>query len=398
MNPELERYHNMSSSGFEDVLSKLVSKIGYRIVSAQLRGRYELDITAKKEDPLGEISTLIEVKRNKRDIGLTTVKKLHENTVSQNMANGILITTSGFSESARKYALEKQIRLIDGEEFLNLLKKYGFVGGEPVDKTQKIYEAAFTSSVTEQEAREYFLQKKSKKLFGLVDSPETIGAIEGRYAPVACFELTRLENILDNKSRIVRSRVASNLFYVNLNNYNLYFVHKGVFGNNPSIDSSDILKKIMGLPDNAIRILSEIVKYSEVSYDKLNKEYMLFRQENMDNMVLLQAKDLIDVRPEGEFGYVADVNIPGFDSIKYNLREFLEVSKSIDSKYESDNVVYSIDDILTLLKKFFGGEGSFKEVIYLPYYRCKYVNRKDGTFRLKTLITPKFLLNPHAQN
>lgn len=64
--------------------------------------------------------TLVQVKHWRQEVGVKDVRELWGIVASERAAGGVLIGTSGFSARAREFAAGKELRLIDGPEFLEL--------------------------------------------------------------------------------------------------------------------------------------------------------------------------------------------------------------------------------------------------------------------------------------
>ncbi len=250
---------------------------------------------------------------------------------------------------------------------------------------------AFVQDITEAGAKGYFEKKRKGGIFG---SKEEIAEIERRYAPLGVFDVTRTDEIREGVLfSITKNLKKNNTFYVNLNGADLYYGSKGIFKKKQVIKSLDIIKKIADLPLESIAILSDIVQHGEISYEELNKRYFLFLNRGFDNILILQTRGLIEIKHRIlhpiVLGYVNNVDIPAFDDKGYNLKEFL-YPDPLKEGYEIDNIAYSPGTISEILRVFFNGDTELNRIMYMPYDRCRYIDKKNR-FRYEVLISPRFL-------
>ena len=84
---------------------------------------------------------------------------------------------------------------------------------------------------------------------------------------------------------------------------------------------------------------------------------------------------------------------------KYDLRHFLVVDNVINSEIDRDKIKYTSTDVSTILKSIFGGSVSHKGIIYMPYYRCRYIDTDTKQIsRYEILISPKFITEGKDKN
>jgi len=256
----------------------------------------------------------------------------------------------------------------------------------------------FLPEKTETEIRRYFENAVEKDI--LRRPKERIAEIERRYAPLGIFHIhrTRKEKV-GTISKLDKIVEEENNIYVNLNNLELYYVSgKKILGKKRSILSSDLIERIIDLPTPCIEFLSDIINKGIVSHHELNKKHFLFLNGNFDYILILRTRELIDInptriltvnRPLTNLEYRSNVNIPEFNDVRYDLKEFLVTGKMKDREHKRDNVEYKPKEVLESLDTIFEGEGKFKEKIYMPYDRCRYIDN-NKRFRYKRLIMPKF--------
>jgi hypothetical protein len=90
-------------------------------------------------------------------------------------------------------------------------------------------------------------------------------------------------------------------------------------------------------------------------------------------------------------GFMPNLTIPAFDNPRYNVRGFTSIARSVPSSFEVDSLKFEPKDVVKLLEVFFAAKGEVREVIYLPYYSCRYVDDR-GMSRSKVLLAPKYLV------
>jgi len=380
-------YVDMNGSDFEKLVSTLVGKIGYSLDMVKQQ-KTHLDVEAKTTDALGVTTTLLRVVKQKKTVKAEEVKQLYKDMKSRKFSKAVLIALSRFSPECYRLVENKPIKLIDGSEFNQLLGEHGLMPQEK-ERARTIYESAFVQGKNPERARSYFEKKAGKNYLRLFGSREKVVSVDGKYAPVASFEITRVEHReIGTLLKKIKTREKTNVFYVNLNNLETYYVEKSALGGELTVKTSDALKRVLGLSPRAVEIFADITKFGYASYRYLDKKFMLFLEENLEHLLMLENRGLIAVRPGHEYGFMVNVSIPEFESPKYNLKNSFEVEKSIDTDCKPDAINYLPEDVLELLRAFFAGTGKFIEIVYMPYYLCRYVDER-GMSRSETLLTPK---------
>lgn len=381
-------YSSKSSSEFADLARRLLTKLGYSVNSVRLEGD-EIEFKVRAVDPLNPETALVHVFRDGKPVPKKTVEALYSRLEAENFSKLILVSESRFSKSCLKYAEPKQIQLIGGAELSQLLESHNLSSGELELKTKstKVYEKAFKLGMGEAEARKRF---SSKWLLERLVSPrEHVVEVEGRFYPLGVFHVERTEETVSSVTKTVRKAKTSNTFCVNMHDGSLYFHRKGFLGKKPHLDSYNIITVLSELPYESIQILAEVYNAGELSFDALNREHYLFVQENMDKFLVLQTKGLIEVKSSLGYHVYANVDLPEFSNPKYDLEKYLGVEESIESDYLVDVMEYSPDAVLELLELLFSGKGEFRGVIYMPYFKCKYVDDRNR-FRYSVVLAPEF--------
>ncbi len=109
---------------FEDLVEKLISKMGF--ITERTKRSFDggIDIIAINEQPLFDGKYIIQCKRYSKSIGEPILRDLYGVVNSEHANKGILITNSYFTKSAKEFAKNKPIELIAGEKLAQLLDKY----------------------------------------------------------------------------------------------------------------------------------------------------------------------------------------------------------------------------------------------------------------------------------
>lgn len=109
---------------FEDLVEKLISKMGF--ITERTKRSFDggIDIIAINEQPLFDGKYIIQCKRYSKSIGEPILRDLYGVVSSEHANKGILITNSYFTKTAKEFAKNKPIELIDGKKLTNMLDKY----------------------------------------------------------------------------------------------------------------------------------------------------------------------------------------------------------------------------------------------------------------------------------
>ena len=374
-------YGGISRDEFRNDISKLLSSMGYSIGSSE-SSHNGFSFIAVKPDPLGELNTLIHVSLFKKRLSKKKVNEVLALSKEKSVSKVVLISILGFSDSAIKFSEENHVTVIDKAVLDDLMSKYDIREA----KKEKIFDFAFELGMTVSEAKDYFANKRGKKFLGF-GVEEKVSEISGRYAPVGSFLIKRDEEVRTGLTGTPKIVEKSNMFYVNLNNNELYYISKGL-GKETTIDSSNLLTRLVFLPLESLKILADIIKYGEISITDLNDRYDLFYQENMNHFILLREEGFVALTPNKR-AFISNLSEPVFGNTRYNLKNFTSIDNSVSSDYPVDKLKYDPKDVLRLLEIIFAGLGEVKEVIYMPYYVCEYVDDR-GMKRSKTLLASKY--------
>lgn len=114
---------SLSGHDFEDLIEELIKKLGFITEERKRSADGGIDIRAISEKPIFKGLYIIQCKRHSKTIGEAIIRDLFGVVSSERANKGILITSSRFTKSAKDFARNKPIELIDGDKFLELLGK-----------------------------------------------------------------------------------------------------------------------------------------------------------------------------------------------------------------------------------------------------------------------------------
>ena len=114
-----EAFYQLSGTDFENVMTEIYSKLGYKVERTQSTRDGGKDIIIRKPDILGDFIYYVECKKyaSKRHIGVGIIKNLVGTVLADRVNGGILATTSYFTTDAKKFIsdnkYEHQIQMHD---------------------------------------------------------------------------------------------------------------------------------------------------------------------------------------------------------------------------------------------------------------------------------------------
>lgn len=89
-------------------------------------------------DPLRGGKTIVQAKRYTNVVGVSAVRDLYGTLMNEGANKGILVTTSDYGPDAYKFATNKPLQLINGNNLLHLLEKYGHKARIDLNEAKKI--------------------------------------------------------------------------------------------------------------------------------------------------------------------------------------------------------------------------------------------------------------------
>jgi hypothetical protein len=376
-----------SGHEFRDFVLGLLPPLGLSVQSVEAEGRHAMNVTAKSGGAAGPQKTvLIEALQHKRRVGRHALELLKHRMDAANVQDGMFLSVSGFTDDAKEWAKTRNINLITP------LPPAGSpapsAAPHPDKPEHSIFERVFQSSMEPVQAAEHFERRKKKMILGLFGDDEKVAAVEARFAPVGCF-LLRKTSPTRASPMPMRLAEGENLFHVNLNTCVLYYLSRSLTGAEPVLRSTNLLRRLMDLDEDSVRILSSVVDNEELLFDRMDPRQQEYLEQNIERAATLEQMGLIGLRKDAK-GYLSGVNLPKFQDKRFDLTSALSVQESVESPLQPDEMLYPPHSLLNLLSCLFNADGEFKGVTYLPYYRCKFASA-DGRirFEVKETFKPK---------
>lgn len=131
-NIELDGFNlaTMPWEDFEYFVRELFDKIfnanGGEVKITQASHDGGVDAIAFDDDPIRGGKFVIQAKRYNNVVPVSAVRDLYGTMIHEGATKGILVTTSSYGKEAYDFAKDKPISLIDGQDLLGLLNKYGY--------------------------------------------------------------------------------------------------------------------------------------------------------------------------------------------------------------------------------------------------------------------------------
>lgn len=123
---------NLAAMGWEDfehlvreLFSKEFAADGGEVKITQSSSDGGVDAIAFDPDPIRGGKIVIQAKRYTNVVGVAAVRDLYGTVMNEGANKGILVTTSNYGSDSYKFAQEKPLTLINGNELLYLLEKHG---------------------------------------------------------------------------------------------------------------------------------------------------------------------------------------------------------------------------------------------------------------------------------
>jgi hypothetical protein len=119
----------MNTEDFKDLVMHVLKEHGYDVFESDKEGPEKDDSfileshEAEKHRWHVKSWSLFKCTNRDKSVDLEDVKNFYELLLSDNAERGYLITTSRLTEDAVKFVRDRPIELIDGKEFLNLIRK-----------------------------------------------------------------------------------------------------------------------------------------------------------------------------------------------------------------------------------------------------------------------------------
>ncbi len=118
--------NKLSGGEFENLCKYIFENMGFDVEQTKLSNDGGIDLILTNYQPIFSGKYIIQCKRYSGSVGEPIIRDLYGVVTSERANKGILITTGYFTNRAVAFAEGKQIELIDGVRFNELLKQYGF--------------------------------------------------------------------------------------------------------------------------------------------------------------------------------------------------------------------------------------------------------------------------------
>lgn len=125
--------YNLATMPWEDfeyfvreLFDKMFNKNGGEVKVTQASHDGGVDAIAFDDDPIRGGKFVIQAKRYNNVVPAAAVRELYGTVINEGAVKGILITTSSYGKDAHKFAKDKPLSLISGQELLGILNQYGY--------------------------------------------------------------------------------------------------------------------------------------------------------------------------------------------------------------------------------------------------------------------------------
>lgn len=112
-----EYLHSAHGDEFEEIVSQYYTLLGYSVTKTPVTNDYGADLIVAT--PAGNFA--IQCKRQSSNVSIKAIQEVYASIRKYNANFGIVITNSGYTNSAIELAKCCGIKLIDGKEFWNML-------------------------------------------------------------------------------------------------------------------------------------------------------------------------------------------------------------------------------------------------------------------------------------
>lgn len=120
-----ERLLQIDPYEFEDFVAELWEELGWNTTVSKSSRDQGVDIEARKSSDLVDQKAAIQVKRRKNTITRDEVQKYHSMKEQDREADmAVVVTTSRFSDGAKVWAYENNVKLFDGDDLVELIQKH----------------------------------------------------------------------------------------------------------------------------------------------------------------------------------------------------------------------------------------------------------------------------------
>lgn len=121
---------DLTPSEFESLITNLFQKMGLDTKQTQASRDGGVDCIAFDPRPIFGGKVIIQAKRYKNTVGVSSVRDLFGTMQNEGASKGILVSTSGYGAASFDFANGKPIELLSGANLLYLLKEYAGIDGK----------------------------------------------------------------------------------------------------------------------------------------------------------------------------------------------------------------------------------------------------------------------------
>jgi len=114
---------DLTPGEFEALITNLFAKMGLDTRLTQPSRDGGVDCVAYDQRPILGGKVVIQAKRYKNTVGVSSVRDLFGTVQNEGASKGILVTTSGYGKAAFEFAAGKPLELLDGSNLLYLLEE-----------------------------------------------------------------------------------------------------------------------------------------------------------------------------------------------------------------------------------------------------------------------------------
>lgn len=129
----IDEQYNLAEMPWEDfeqlvreVFEREFSKEGAEVQITRSSRDGGVDAIAFDPDPIRGGKFVIQAKRYNNVVPISAVRDLYGTMINEGATKGILVTTSYYGSDSMKFAKDKPLTLIDGQNLMYMLKKYGY--------------------------------------------------------------------------------------------------------------------------------------------------------------------------------------------------------------------------------------------------------------------------------
>lgn len=117
---KLKDIHSLTPIQYEKVIKALFEKMGYVASETKRTGDEGIDLFLKKDDK----TEVVQCKNWKNSVSVPTVREFYGSMLDKGVTKGYIVTPSVFTMPAIKFASDKGIHLIDGDELVEWVNQF----------------------------------------------------------------------------------------------------------------------------------------------------------------------------------------------------------------------------------------------------------------------------------